>query len=162
MNFVQELLYVVSNYPGGYRLIYDMVYEARPKSDKSKLKNTTNKTLSRLKEKGLITTNDGKWKITQAGKEFLESKKRNEIRKFDFSDLNINREKKLIITFDIPEKKRKYRDWLRAELVGLGFELVHKSVWFGPVLPKEFVEYLEDIGLTQYLRFFKATAKDII
>jgi Phenylacetic acid-responsive transcriptional repressor len=162
MSFVQELLYVVSNYPGGYRLIYDIVYSSKPKAGRSRLKNTTNKTLSRLKERGLVTNRAGKWRITPEGKEFLESKKKNEIRKFDFSDLNKNREKKLIITFDIPEKKRRYRDWLRVELVALGFELVHKSVWFGPALPKEFVEYLEEIDLVQYIRFFKATAKDIV
>jgi DNA-binding transcriptional regulator PaaX len=69
-------------------------------------------------------------------------------------------EKNLIVAFDIPEKKRKYRDWLRSELIGFGFEQVQKSVWFGPALPKEFILYLDEIKLLDYVRFFKASPKD--
>ena len=70
--------------------------------------------------------------------------------------------KTTMVIFDIPEKKRKYRDWLRHELVGFGFELVQKSVWFGPTLPKEFIIYLQKEKILQYIKFFKATEDDLI
>jgi len=68
----------------------------------------------------------------------------------------------LIIIFDIPEKKKRYREWLRTELVGFGFTLIQKSVWLGPALPKEFVEYLNEVKLLKHVRFFRATENDLI
>ncbi len=75
---------------------------------------------------------------------------------------NRGKPRKLIIIFDIPEKKKRYREWLRNELVGFGFNLVQKSVWIGPGLPKEFIEYLNETGLLKHIRFFQATEKDLI
>lgn len=68
----------------------------------------------------------------------------------------------MIVVFDIPEKKRRYRDWLRSELVSFDFDLIQKSVWFGPSLPPEFIEYLDKEGLLKYVRFFRAEEKDLI
>ena len=31
MSIVQELLFIVSNYPGGYRMLYDILYDSPPK-----------------------------------------------------------------------------------------------------------------------------------
>jgi DNA-binding transcriptional regulator PaaX len=90
---------------------------------------------------------------------------KDEIRKFYNPKRVIdNREKpkRLIVIFDIPEKKKKYREWLRLELVGFGFTLIQKSVWLGPSLPKEFVEYLEEVSILKYIRFFNASEADII
>lgn len=166
MSLVQEILYTVSNYPGGYRLLYNIIYENSPpaKDEKRSKENTLRVTLSRMKKGGLLQNKNREWAITSEGKEFLESKKV-EIRKF-FRPENVinNREKpkRLIVIFDIPEKKKKYREWLRMELVGFGFNLVQKSVWLGPVLPNEFVEYLNELGLLKHIRFFRATEKDLI
>ena len=119
-------------------------------------------TLSRLKKKGLVENTQGKWSISKEGKEFLVLRKRG-IKLFPPSKkVSPKAQKQLIVTFDIPEKKRKYRDWLRLELVGFGFEPVQKSVWFGPALPKEFIEYLDEIKLLEYIRFFKVSASDLI
>ena len=104
------------------------------------------------------------WSISPTGKEFLESYKPS-IRRFfpEQKVSNKNKSKKqLIVTFDIPEKKRKYRDWLRMELVGFGFEQIQKSVWFGPSLPKSFLEYIEEIKILDYIRFFKVSEKDLV
>ena len=163
MSIVQKLLFVVSNYPGGYRLIYDIIYSSEKPGNSKRFKNTTRNTLSRLKRQGLVSNRNGEWKITEEGKEFLHSVRNKEIKRFYYSKFpKLDKKKKLIITFDIPEKKRKYRDWLRIELVGLGFEIIHKSVWFGPTLPKAFVEYLEEIDLLKYMRFFKANSAELI
>lgn len=165
MSIVQELLYVVSNYPGGYRVLYDILYDSQPpasKKDHLRFENTLRMTLSRLKKKGLVENTQGKWSISKEGKEFLALRGRGIKHFFPTRKLSHKVQKQLIVAFDIPEKKRKYRDWLRFELVALGFELVQKSVWFGPALPKEFIEYLNQVKLLEYIRFFKVSEGDLI
>ena len=46
-----------------------------------------------------------------------------------------------IVTFDIPEKQRTYRDWVRRVLQYLKFQMLQKSVWIGKTkIPASFVE----------------------
>ena len=164
MSLVQEILYIVSNYPGGYRLIYDLLYDSRPpgyKPNKDRLYDSSKSTLSRLRRRGLVRNNAGVWDITAAGKKYLESK--HVLRRFNPKIQNhLEQKRKLIVIFDIPEKKKKYRDWLRSELVGFGFTMIQKSVWFGPRLPKDFIEYIEENGLIKHIRFFKALESDLV
>lgn len=147
--------------------MYDILYDSQPpgkKTDRKKLSNTVGKTLSRLRKNGLINYKDKEWSISQTGEEFLNTQK-SKIKHF-FPEQKVSKidktRKQMIVIFDIPEKQRKYRDWLRIELVKFGFEQIQKSVWFGPTLPKTFLEYLEEIQTLKYLRFFKATEKDLI
>lgn len=160
MSIVQEILKSVSNYPGGYRILYDIIYERKNIKNKNGRQVIRN-TLSRMKKQGLVVNRDGIWKITKEGELLLKERKSSVIH-FTPPKRNGGRQKTMIVIFDIPEKKRLYRDWLRSELIGLGYELIQKSVWFGPPLPKEFIVYLNDKKLIQYLKFFKATKADII
>ncbi len=164
MSLVKEILRITAKYyPLGYSQLYEYLYDETIYGKKLN-KNSLHATLSRMKKDGLLRNKNREWSITPEGKK-LEEKKENNIKKF-FKPENIldNREKikRLIIIFDIPEKKKRYREWLRMELVGFGFNLVQKSVWLGPALPKEFVEYLSEIGLLKHIRFFRATEKDLI
>jgi len=46
---------------------------------------------------------------------------------------------KIMVLFDIPEKKRKIRNWVRLQLKLWEFEMIQQSVWLGKgPLPKEF------------------------
>lgn len=158
MDIVKEILLAVSDYPGGYRVIYDLLYEDKELKPKDQ---SVRNALSRMKKKGLISNKLGVWSITQEGKELLKNKK-SSVLKFSPKYNNKKLPKSMIVVFDIPENKRLYRDWIRNELVGFGFELIQKSVWFGPFLPKEFVEYLEKEKLLKFIRFFKVNEKDLI
>ncbi|MBK5215600.1 MAG: hypothetical protein JJE53_02215 [Candidatus Pacebacteria bacterium] len=159
MQTVKEILSIVSSYPGGYGLIYNAIYKNKDINIKEQ---SFRNTLSRMKKKGLISNNTGIWSITKEGEELLKEKK-SSIMKFSPNyKINKKEPKSIIVVFDIPEKKRLYRDWLRNELIGLGFELVQKSVWFGPSLPKEFVLYLNERKIIKHIRFFKASEKDLI
>lgn len=51
-------------------------------------------------------------------------------------------EKWRIVIFDIPEDKRKQRDFLRTRLKWLGFKELHKSVW---VFPYDIKKEMEDL-----------------
>ena len=68
----------------------------------------------------------------------------------------------MIVAFDVPERKRSQRDWLRAELKILGFIQLQKSVWFGPApLPKTFILAVRDIHLLQYIKFYRANEYEV-
>lgn len=165
MSIVQEVLYAVSNYPGGYRLLYDILYDSQPpasRKDPAKFESTVRTTLSRLKKKGLVENLRGEWSISEEGKEILTSRGPGLKEFLPAEKISTKASKRLIVTFDIPEKRRKYRDWLRSELIGFGFESVQKSVWFGPALPKEFIEYLGQVKLLEHIRFFKVSESDLI
>ena len=164
MTLTKEILRITARYhPVGYAQLYHYLYEETIYGKKLN-KRSLSTILSRMKKDGLLKDSPSTLSPTQDGKVLLE-RMGNGIRTF-FNQHKIvdNRakEKRLIVIFDIPEKKKGYREWLRMELVGFGFNLVQKSVWFGPTLPKEFLEYLEEIKLLKHIRFFRATEKDLI
>jgi len=62
----------------------------------------------------------------------------------------------VIVAFDIPERDRKKRDWLRLVLRNLGFRLLQKSVWLGKKkLPEEFLEDINRLKLTNFVEIFE-------
>ncbi len=66
----------------------------------------------------------------------------------------------VIVTFDIPEKERRKRDWLRMSLKNLELRMVHKSVWMGKTkLPQTLLEDIYTLRLTQYVEVFEITKK---
>ncbi|MDO8584682.1 MAG: CRISPR-associated endonuclease Cas2 [bacterium] len=61
-----------------------------------------------------------------------------------------------IVVFDIPERERRKRDWLRDVLRTLGFIMLQKSVWVGKVLlPESFIGELEKLGLLRLVEIFE-------
>jgi len=64
----------------------------------------------------------------------------------------------IIISFDIPERLRRKRDWIREVIRNLGFEMVHQSVWIGNVkIPKVFILDLENLNILEYVEIFEIT-----
>lgn len=56
-----------------------------------------------------------------------------------------------IIIFDVPEKLRGKRDFLRKELKEFGFMQLQKSAWVYPYpLPQEFTDLWEDAGILRH------------
>ena len=164
MSLTDDLLIILTDYSGGYKLLRKRMKGwmdvPKPKRiDYQKLKEQTLRTiLSRLKKRGLVEDKKGIWAITEKGREFLKNK----IPHFGHLKTE-NKKKEMVVVFDIPELRRKQRNWLRSELMALNFIPLQKSVWLGPApLPKEFIKYLSETNLLQYLKFFKATEEDII
>ena len=72
------------------------------------------------------------------------------------SDFIKNTSKNLLLIYDIPEGRKKERDWFRRQLKNFGFIMIQKSVWVGPSpLPKDFLDYLTKIGLKKEFKTFK-------
>jgi DNA-binding transcriptional ArsR family regulator len=64
----------------------------------------------------------------------------------------------ILITFDIPEKYRMKRAWLRFSLKNLGFTMLQQSVWVGRVkLPREFINDLKNNNLFQFVEILAIT-----
>lgn len=103
--------------------------------------------MNRLKRDGLVVKKGERrgsdWHITKAGIKHLGQLKekprlfaklpnRGYVKK-DSTSL-------VIVTFDVPERERRKRNWLRIQLIALGFEMLQKSVWIGKVqIPDNFM-----------------------
>lgn len=179
MSITDDLLVILTNYSGGYKLMRQKLlmptypwppyYKKIRKTQDEAIKEikqskdeTLRRTLSRLKKKGFIKNENAVWKITNQGREYVKNKLIIKLPHFKHLKTE-NNKKEIIIIFDIPELHKKSRDWLRGELMGLGFMQIQKSVWLGPApLPKQFIKYLNEINILQYLKFFYAKEKDII
>ncbi len=67
-----------------------------------------------------------------------------------------NAQKNLLLIYDIPEGRKKERDWFRRQLKNFGFVMIQRSVWVGPSpLPIDFLAYLKRIGLQKEFKTFK-------
>lgn len=72
------------------------------------------------------------------------------------SSFEKNAPKNLLIIYDIPEGRKKERDWFRRQLVKFEYIMIQKSVWVGPSpLPKNFLNYLKEIKIGDNFRTFK-------
>lgn len=61
-----------------------------------------------------------------------------------------------IISFDIPERLRRKRDWIREVIRNLGFFMVHQSVWIGKIkIPESFILNLENLNILEYVEIFE-------
>lgn len=172
MRLTEEIIFHLVNHPGNYRdlrmrLIGD-TYLADKRLNESILKKELRAkekvikvTLWRLRKNGMIETKGDNWFLTKLGKDKARKKK-------DIFKQHLNyppapkSDNKIIISFDIPESHRRYRNWLRIELTHLNFKIMQKSVWLGPSpLPQEFIEALKERKLFAYLKFFEAKESEI-
>lgn len=117
-------------------------------------------TLYHLKEDGLIhKTKKGLWFPTAQGKvrkQLLIAGKNNHLPPFAY---NIEKSAQwIIVVFDIPEKIKRKRVWLRAVLKRFGFQMLQKSVWIGRVkLPEKFIHDLHRVRLLSYVEILQIT-----
>jgi DNA-binding transcriptional regulator PaaX len=108
-----------------------------------------------LKTKGFVKESNGIFYITNKGEAFLEKKKKILLKKF-LTEKKDTDPKDLLVLYDIPEDKKYKRDWFRRELINFHFVMIQKSVWVGPSpLPKEFLDYVKELGIKNNFKTFK-------
>lgn len=120
-------------------------------------------TLNKLKREGLvlkkkdgvisrwIITNFGKKRLIKLKKDGANEKDKPVRRRYEIKPSN----SLTIVSFDVPERERKKRDWLRINLFNFGFSQLQKSVWMGRVgLPPAFLTDLKFYGLISCVHIF--------
>jgi DNA-binding transcriptional regulator PaaX len=152
MSLIYEILKELSkttlNYKGAKVNLFGI-----PKFEKYS-KNSLSGTLCYLRKKNFIENKNYKLQVTKNGRKYIE-RKMNSLEQFS-SKLSKNSPKDLLVIFDIPETKKAKREWLRWHLKKFNYQMVQKSVWVGPSpLPKEFLDYLEEIKIKDGLKTFK-------
>ncbi len=118
---------------------------------------------SRLKKEGLIAkrSNSDIFYLTKKGeKEAFWASMNAEL-----SGYKIHKQKWdgkwRIILFDIPEKKRALRDYLRSVIKRCGFKEFQKSIWVCPYKIPDFLkEILSEENILPYTRFITTTSID--
>ncbi len=62
----------------------------------------------------------------------------------------------IIVSFDVPERLRRKRDWLRDILKNIGFTMVQKSVWIGKnKIPEELLKDFRRYKLLRHIEIFE-------
>ncbi len=113
-------------------------------------KHTLSSMLSQLKKQGLVVRtgpkNKSVWSITTKGRYALKHAIANYKLHYDLPpEDGVIR----LVTFDIPERERHKRDWIRSELVTCGFTAIQKSVYLGKrPLPEEVIARITALNLT--------------
>ncbi|OGG43043.1 hypothetical protein A2841_02720 [Candidatus Kaiserbacteria bacterium RIFCSPHIGHO2_01_FULL_48_10] len=109
--------------------------------------------LRRLQKQGLVQQGRGGWSITARGKTILSRSRHGSSAVHTMIPKKDG--KMRLVIFDIPEKQKGVRGWLRGELSGFGFEMLQKSVWKGytPV-PEPFARDLDFFDLRSNVHIF--------
>lgn len=126
----------------------------------AKLKRRFDAMMYKLEKDGLMiktkTGSGGTFKITVKGKKKIDvlNEKRDQAPRTAYPyEKHGNL---VIVAFDIPERERKKRNWLRMVLINFSFRMLQKSVWVGKIkIPAEFIRDLKESGLAHYVEIFE-------
>lgn len=113
--------------------------------------------LNYLKREGFIEKkqahNNVFWKITSNGLNKLG------LIKEKTTNYQIHNDGKLkIVVFDVPEKERRKRAWLREALKMLGFKMLQQSVWMGKnKIPEQFLFDMRQKNLLPHVHIIEVS-----
>ena len=114
--------------------------------------------MNRLKRDRLVTKRKTEhcsvWDITARGEEHLARlKDRSGMPKHTY--MKQETDSLVIVSFDVPERERRKRTWLRMNLIALEFTMLQQSVWLGKVkIPKEFITDLKAHNMLPWVHIF--------
>ena len=117
--------------------------------------------LSRLKKENLVSPDErGKTiSITSKGLDYIKNRPFCRPQMYE-SIKNKNKDAVILVIYDIPENKRKWRDWLRFQLVSFGYTMLQQSVWSGNnILSKDFINDLKRFELFPYVHVLSVNKK---
>ncbi len=129
------------------RVLWERVKKRRLVSQKN-----FNQSIYRLKRKGLLV-------VGENGIEIVYDKVRKNL-KYKLLNIKPKGDSKVLVLFDIPEKERKTRNWLRNQIKDWDFKMIQKSVWLGKgPLPKEFYDHVKFLGIEKDIKVFNVQSK---
>ena len=110
-----------------------------------------------MKYDGLIREikEKGKFKLSKKGKDKIKELK-NKLPDRHYPKKN--QKNMVIVSFDVPERLRRKRNWLREVIKNLGFGMIHQSVWVGKIkIPEQLIFDLENMRILEYVEIFEVT-----
>lgn len=119
----------------------------RPRTSRATAQRSLSSMLSYLKRQGLVARRGSKkktlWKITALGRQFLDRDPAlHQLKTID--DLPPEDGIARLVTFDVPEKYRAGRVWLRTTLIMCDFQPLQRSVFLGwRPLPEDILRELD-------------------
>jgi len=161
---VSDLLFVFTLPHGtSYSRMDYLLQKRHEQADKiasKQVRRNFNNFIYRLRKDGLVVRvnrNEKTFiKLSPKGKEILQKLRATILPSTRYEKKEENTIK--IVVFDIPEKEKNKRDWLRSVLKNLNFNMVQKSVWMGKSkLPEEFIEDLDYLNILSYVEIFAIT-----
>lgn len=127
-------------------------------------------TLNYLKRQGLVVRKGDKrksrWFLTKQGEK--RAKTYRERRADSYSSVSTNfahvyGDGVTVVAFDIPEKERRKRDWIRMCLAEMGFQKLQKSVWVARgKVDEDFFRALRERDLLGKVHIFAVTKRGTI
>lgn len=123
------------------------------KKSRVAVKHTLSSTLYRLKQQGLVACSGSRkcarWGLTRRGKIFLSKIQDKEKDTYVLAPQDgIIR----IVAFDIPERLRAKRNWLREQLAACDYQMLQRSIFISTrPLPDAFVRRVDEMKIGQYL-----------
>ncbi len=133
------------------KILWEMVHK-RVKTSKENYRQN----LHRLSKKGYIEKKDDGYLLTAHGKATFRDPHRP-------IHVRNRKDKKIVIIFDIPEQKKKTREWLRSQIKWWGFKMIQKSVWIGHgPLPTDFKKRLKDLGIENSVLMFAIKTEKLL
>jgi DNA-binding transcriptional regulator PaaX len=113
--------------------------------------------LARMHRKKYINKFLDGWSITDEGRRYS---KQIQPLSYLLSPFTKNSISNTIISFDIPEKNRAVRNWLRNQIKIFGYKMLQQSLWIGPgPLPIIFIKRLEYLDIRKNVKIFKINSK---
>ncbi len=115
-------------------------------------------TVSRLIKNKLVEKTSTGWKLTDKGH---LAQQKNRFLDYIQSPFKKDSPKNTLVAFDIPEKNRLKRTWVRNQLKIFNYTMMQRSLWLGPgPLPKEFTKRLNSLKIKEYVKTFEILPKD--
>lgn len=123
------------------------------------------RTLNHLKRQGLVAKKKGEsgscWALTQRGEEQNDAYRQSRRDPFSASFASFAEPTGAgvtILSYDIPEKERRKRAWVRMCLMGMGCERIQQSVWVARgAIDEDFIHALRERDLLGYIHIFVVT-----
>lgn len=118
-------------------------------------KHSLSSMLYHLKKDGLVVmrgpNKKAVWSITKKGRHILKESQPSRP-KATFDELPPEDGIARLVAFDVPEKQREKRQWLRATLIACGFESIQRSVFLGwRALPEDAIKEIGDMDMDDYI-----------
>ncbi|MBI4225320.1 MAG: CRISPR-associated endonuclease Cas2 [Candidatus Sungbacteria bacterium] len=163
-SLTKEILYFLAN--AGYAVLDGFLPPNYPEAKLARLllgmdhkksraaaKRNLSSTLHRLKLQGLVTCSGSRkcarWQLTRTGKTFLAKIQDREKGAYVLAPQDgVIR----IVAFDIPERFRAKRNWLREQLAACGYQMLQRSIFMSTrPLPDAFIKRVDEMKIRQYL-----------